>query len=152
MKTLPPPCKTLLALFLAFLGAIVAVYVEAVVGLSIRAPYHGPLSIFVWFPLIGAIFVVPFCIVLTLVAWACFTLAHRWIQSSRAWANVVAVVLTVVTSSALYVLLALTSMPTMLKPHELLIFGLAVFMVVAVCVVGGVGRHREDTFEPALQK
>lgn len=143
------PGATAWSLFLAFLGAIATVYVVYVVSASISASYYGPLFTFVFFPLLGAIVVVPVCLLLTLVAGACFVLAHRWVRSSRLWASVVAVAMTIVVCSAFYLALGLL-LPAQREPLEVLEFSLALAVIVTVCAVR-IGKPRqEDAFHSGL--
>ncbi len=142
------PGATAWSLLLAFLGAIVAVYVVTVVDETIQAPYYSGLLRFVVFPLIGAIFVVPICLILTLLAWACFVLAHRWVHNSPVWAGVIAVALTIVSCSA-FCLIVVLILPTLREQRTFLEFFVALAVVLAVCVARGVGRQRKVAENPA---
>lgn len=141
------PGTTACSLLLAFLGAIVAVYVINAVDAAIQTPRYGPLLTFVVFPLLGSIVAIPMCLIVTLLAWACVVLGRRWVHSSQVWADVVAVALTVVMCSALYLLVGLV-LPTLREPLQLLAFFVALAVVLAFCVARGVGRQREATFAP----
>lgn len=142
------PGTTACSLLLAFLGAIAAVYVINAVDAAIQTPRYNPLLNFVVFPLLGSIVAIPICLIVTLLAWACFVLGRRWVHSSNVWAEVVAAALTVVICSAFYLAVGLV-LPTLREPFQLLAFFLALAVVLAVCVARGVGRQQEATFASA---
>lgn len=139
---------TVCSLFMAFLGANVVVYVVEVVHMSIRASYYGPFFIFVFIPFIAAFVTVPIYLAVTLLAWACFVLGHRWVRNSDGWANVVAVALTAVICSAFYLVVGLLYLP-LLDPYLSLAFGIALAVIITICVAGGVGRRWEARVDPA---
>jgi hypothetical protein len=130
------------SLLLALSGALLVIYVLGVVSTAIRTPYYDPILILVVFPLIGSVFAVPICIIATLVAWACFVLARRWVRHSKIWAGVIAIALTVVIASAFYLLVGLL-LPPLREPLQILAFLLAVAVIVTVCTARGVGRQTE---------
>lgn len=142
MTNLPPSCATVCSLFLAFLGAIVPVYVVNVVGFATASNGFSALLTYVMFPLLGAFVALPILAVFTLLAWACFVWGNRVIRTSRPWAGVVALALTAITGSAFYFALSLVNR-TLQEPRQLLAFSLALAVIVAICLARGVGRRQE---------
>lgn len=147
MTNLPPSCATACSLFLAFLGAIVPVYVVSTVSTAVQAPYLGALLTYVMFPLLGAFVALPILAVFTLLAWACFVWGNRVIRTSRPWAGVVALALTAISGSAFYFALSLVNR-TLQEPRQMLAYSLALAVIVAVCLARGVGRRQEGAIAP----
>src|SRR3954447_20330787 len=120
------------------MGAIATVYVVHIAWAYAKSTYFDAFSVWVVFPLIGAIVVVPCCIMATLLAWGCFALARRWVHASRTWAGVFGVVMTIAVFSMFYWGL-MRMLPEPQEPLEVLPFGLALIVIIAVCLVRGVG-------------
>lgn len=143
-----PRVATAWSLFLAFLGAIVAVYIVNVTESAIHAPNYDPVLTFVLFPLLGSVVTVPICLALTLVAWGSFELAHRGARNSAVWANVIGMVLTVVASAAFYLAFTLI-VQSGRDSFPPLGFSVAVVVIAVICALRGVGRQQQSAPFPA---
>lgn len=141
------PGATAWSLFLAFLGSIVVVYLVEIVPAITTESRYGPLLSFVLFPLLGAVVAIPICVLITLAVWGSLVLGNRWVRTSPVWAGVVSAVLAGLVCAALSLLIVLI-LPTLREPLQLLAYALAVVVVVAICLLRGVGR-REVSSTPA---
>ncbi|WP_433674478.1 hypothetical protein [Microbacterium gorillae] len=134
------PGATAWSLFLAFLGSVVVVYLVEIVPAITTESRYDPLLSFVFFPLLGAVVAIPICVLITLAVWGSLVLGHRWVRTSPVWAGVVSALLAGVVCAALSLVIVLI-LPTLQEPLQLLACALAVVVVVAICLLSGVGRR-----------